>query len=122
VNDWIAPSGRGRVRTPRSTSPAANRKPIESPRCTGRCRFSTSCSAPVWDDTGNGADSTTAMPRLSSPAARSTAIRGCSAPAIRFACTLAATSTPSSGASTVAPRRANCRKPMLVPAGQATHA
>jgi hypothetical protein len=53
---------------------------------------------------------------------RSTAIRGGSPPAIRFACTRAATSSPSSGACTAAPRSANCVNPMLVPVAQVAHA
>jgi hypothetical protein len=68
--------------------------------------------------TGTGADATTVVPTPSS-AGRRTAIRGGSLPLIRFAATLADTRTPSSGASTIASRSANWRKPTAVPAGQA---
>ena len=120
--DWMAPSGWGRILTPRSTSPARKSKPTESPSWTGRCRPSTSCSEPLAEDTGSGADSTTVTPAPPSSLGRSTAIRGGSPGAIRFACTLAATSTPSSGACTAASRSANCTNPRLVPAGHVAHA
>ena len=91
----------GRGRGSRSSRPARPADAGPRPRAARR----------PGSDTGSGAESTTVMPTPPSSAGRRTAIRGCSAPAIRFACTLAATRTPSSGASTVAPRSANCMKP-----------
>ena len=85
-------------------------KPTESPRSIGRWRSSTRDTSPSTAFSGSGTESTT---RSDPPAAsgRRIAIRGSSVPAIRFALTLAETSTPASGASTVAWRSANWRNP-----------
>src|SRR4051812_11153368 len=94
-------------------------KPSASPVRTATWRSSTSLVSPVAELTGTGTESSTVTP---ASAGRSTATFGWSTPEMRRALTLAETSTPSSGASTVAPRSANCWKAMLWPGGHMAQA